>query len=152
MTNHICMAVILKPKPNHPYGSVQKSKDQKTHVKWGQIWRFCSLFSSLAMARCIMNSSHIVVRSVKNTTLKLCADCLKQFVRNAQNRGETSHRFCNMIMYQFTYRCLCVSFWHKKKQNRNHASITFFFPKQKTLMNGKRFLRLRRMRICPKRS
>ena len=55
------------------------------------MWRFCSLFPSLAMAWCILNSCHKVVRSIRNTTLKLCADCAKQFVRNAQNCGRINH-------------------------------------------------------------
>ena len=100
VTNHECMAMTLKPKPNHPNGSVQKSQD---------------LFSSIAMAWCIINSCHKVVRSLRNTTLKLCADCAKQFVRNAQNCGNTNHGFCIMITHQLTYRCLCVSFCQKTK-------------------------------------
>ena len=31
------------------------------------MWRFCSLFPSIAMAWCIMNSYHKVVRSIRNT-------------------------------------------------------------------------------------
>ena len=37
---------------------------------------------SIAIAWCIMNSCHKVVWSIRNTTLKLCTDCAKQFVRN----------------------------------------------------------------------
>ena len=29
VTNHGCTAMTLKPKPNHPHGSVQKSQDRK---------------------------------------------------------------------------------------------------------------------------
>ena len=47
-------------------------------------WRYSS-FSSITMAWRIMNSWYKVVRSIRNTTLKLCADCAKQFVRNEQN-------------------------------------------------------------------
>ena len=39
----------------------------------------------------IMNSCHKVVWLIGNTTLKLCADCAKQFVRNAQNCGKTNY-------------------------------------------------------------
>ena len=49
MTNHGCMAMTLKPQSNRPYGSVQKSQNRKEHIKFGQMWRFCSLFSSIAM-------------------------------------------------------------------------------------------------------
>ena len=41
-----------------------------------------------AIAWGIMNSCHKVLLSIRNTTLKLCADCEKQFIRNAQNCGE----------------------------------------------------------------
>ena len=60
MTNHECMAITLKPNLHHPNGSVQKSQDRKKHVKFGKIWRFCSLFSSIAKAWCILNSCHKV--------------------------------------------------------------------------------------------
>ena len=64
----------IETKTQSPNGSVLKSQDRKKHVKVGQMWRFCSLFSSIAMVWCIMNSCHMVVRSIRNTTLKLCAD------------------------------------------------------------------------------
>ena len=73
----------LKPNFNHPNGSVQKSQDRKKHVKFGQMGRFYSLFSSIGMAWSIMSSCHKVVRSIRNTTLKLCGDRAKQFVRHA---------------------------------------------------------------------
>ena len=37
---YVCMT--LKPKLNHPNGSVQKSQDRKKHFKFGQMWRYCS--------------------------------------------------------------------------------------------------------------
>ena len=45
------------------------------------------------MAWCIMKSCHKVVRSIRNTILKLCANCAKQFVRNAKNCGKTNLEF-----------------------------------------------------------
>ena len=72
----------------------------------------------------IMNSWHKVVRSIRNTTWKLCTDCKKQFVRNVQNCGETNRGFCTMITHRLTHRCLCVSLWPKK--HINHASTTVF--------------------------
>ena len=68
--------MTLKPKPNYPNGSIQKNQDWKKHVKFGQMWRISSLFSSIAIAWFIMNSCHKVVRSIINTTLKLWADCI----------------------------------------------------------------------------
>ena len=115
VTNHECMAMTLKANPNYPNGSMQKNKDRKKLDKYGQKCRFCSLFSSIAMAWFIMNSCHKVVRSIRNTTLKLCADCAKQFVRNAQNYGKTNHGFCIIITHQLTHWCLEVSFWPKTK-------------------------------------
>ena len=49
------MAMTLKPKSNHPNGSIQKSQKRNKYIKFGQMWRFCSLFSSIAMVWCIMN-------------------------------------------------------------------------------------------------
>ena len=60
-----------------------------------------------------MNSSHKIVRSIWNTTLKLCADYAKQFVRNTQNCGKINYGFCTMITHQLTDWCLCLSFWPK---------------------------------------
>ena len=37
VTNHGCMAWALKPKPNHPNGSVQKCQERKKYVKFGQM-------------------------------------------------------------------------------------------------------------------
>ena len=104
------MAMTLKPKHNHTNASVQNREDRKKHIKFGQMWRFCSLCSSIAMAWCIMNSWHKVVWSIRNTTLKLYADCAKQFDGNAQNYGKTNHGFCTMITQQLKHRCLCMSF------------------------------------------
>ena len=75
-----------------------------------------SMFSLIEMAWCIMNSCHKIVRSIRNTTLKLCIDGTRQFVRNAQNCRETNHGFCTVIMHQLTHCCLCVSFKSKKKK------------------------------------
>ena len=66
--------MTLKSKPNHPNGSVQKSQDRKKHFKFGQMCRFCSQFSAIAMAGRIMNFCHKIVWSIWNTSLKLCAD------------------------------------------------------------------------------
>ena len=41
MTNHWCMAMTLKPKPNHPNESV-KSQDRKKHVKC-EVFAHCFL-------------------------------------------------------------------------------------------------------------
>ena len=54
-----------------------------------------------------------IVRSIRNTTLKLCADCAKQFLRNAQNYGKSNNGFRTMITHQLTHRCLCVSLNHR---------------------------------------
>ena len=56
---------------------------------------------------------YYAVRSIRHTTLMLCADCAKQFVRNAQNCGKSNHGFCTMIAHQLTHLCLCLSFWPK---------------------------------------
>ena len=71
-----------------PMEAYRRAKTEKKHLKCGQMWRFCSLFFSIAMAWCIMNYCHKVVRSIRNTTLKLYVGCVKQCVRNAQNCGK----------------------------------------------------------------
>ena len=91
----------------------RRAKAEKEHIKFVEMWRYCSLFSSIAMAWCIMISCYKVARLIRNTTLKLCGDCEKQFVRNAQNCEKTNHRFCTMLTHQLIHRWLCVSFWPK---------------------------------------
>ena len=41
---------VSKPKPNRPNGSPLNHQDRKKHVKFGQMSRFCSLFSLIIMA------------------------------------------------------------------------------------------------------
>ena len=98
---------------------------------------------------------HMVIRTIRNTTFKLCADCAKQFVRNAQNCGETNHEFWTMIKHQPTHRCLCVSFWPQAKPSSclNHRirqtwppADFFLFPKLKTPMKGKRFVTIEELK------
>ena len=55
------------------------------------------------------------ILATRNTTLKLSADCAKQFFRNSQNCGKPKHGFCTITTEQLTHRCLCVSFWPKTK-------------------------------------
>ena len=76
---------------------------------------FAYCFLRFAMAWYTMNSCHEVVRSIRNTNLKLCADCAKQFVRNAQNCGKTNYGFCTKITQQLTHQCLCLNFLLKTK-------------------------------------
>ena len=68
----------------------------KTYFKFGQMWMFSSLFSSIAMVWCPMNSFHNVVRAISNSCeadLKLCADLVKQFIRNVQNCANSNISF-----------------------------------------------------------
>ena len=119
------MAMTLKPKFNRNNGSVQKSQEREKHVKFEQMWKFCSFFSSIAMAWCIMNSCHKVLRSIRIISLKLCSDCAKQFIRKALNCGNTNHEFCTILaakspspvntVIEVWLRCLCMSFWPKTK-------------------------------------
>ena len=137
--NHDCMTMTLKPKPNHPNESVQKSQNRKKHLKFGQMWRFGSLFSLSAM----------FVRSIRNTTLMLCTNYAKQFVRNTQNCGETNHGFCTIITQQLAHTSMLVhEFLSKNKTvimsqppySPELASADFFLsPKLKTPMKGKSF-------------
>ena len=65
-----------------------KATRRAKHFKFGYRQKFCTLFS-IAMARCIRNFCHNIVHSIRNTILKLCADCVKPFVGNAQSCGKT---------------------------------------------------------------
>ena len=112
--------------PIIPMKASRRVKAEKSTSSLVNPWRFCSLLSSIAMACCIMNSCHKVVWSIRNTTLKLCAYCAMQFIRNAQNCGETYHGFCTMITHQLTQRCFLLEFLGK---NRNHGSTTGFGPR-----------------------
>ena len=133
----------------------RRGKIEKKHFKFGQMWRFCSLFSLIAMACCIMNSWHKVVRSIRNTTLKLWADCAKQFVRNAQNCRK-AQGFCTM---KHTSSHIVSCAWvFGQKQNRYHASTNIFtglghrFPKLKTPMKGKHFATIKEVKENRNRS
>ena len=68
-----------------------ENQDRKKHVKFGQMWRFCSLFSSIVMAWCSCILATRSYGSIRNTTLKLYTDCAMQFVRKAQYYGKTNH-------------------------------------------------------------
>ena len=77
-----------------------------------------------------------VVRSIRNTTLKLCADCVMRFITNAQNSGKTYHGFCTMITHQLIHRWLRVSSWPKTKPYlpkyvMSGSADFFFFSKLK---------------------
>ena len=102
--------------------------------------------SSTAMTRCSMNSCHKVIRSIRKTTLKLCADCGKQFVRSAQNCGKINHGFCNMITHQLTHRCLCMSFGPKTKPYSCINHRIFPLPKTETAMKGKCFAAIEKIK------
>ena len=73
-TNHGCMVITIEAK------GFQWVKTEKS--MWSS-WRHYSLFSLIPMAWCKMNSSHKVLRSIRNTIWKLCANGAKQFIRNA---------------------------------------------------------------------
>ena len=112
MTNHRCMAIRLKSKPKHPNGSGQKTQDREKHVKFDQIWKLYALFSSIAKAWCIIDFCHKVVWSIRNNTLKICVDCAKQFVKNAQDCGKANHGFFPFIILTVpanTIRCCLLA-------------------------------------------
>ena len=123
-------------KPNHPNGSVHKNQDRRT-------WR---------SVKC-EGVAHCPLLSTRDITLKLSADCTKQFVWNSQNFGNTNHEFCTMITHQFKHRCLCVSFLDKNKtvimpQPPYSPDLADFclFPKLKIPMKGKRFATIEKIR------
>ena len=85
-------------------------------------------------------------KSISNITLKLYVDCIKQFVRNAQNCGKTNHGFCKMITYQLTLvreflvKYMLVVIMPQPQYSSSLATDDLFlFPKLKTPMKGKCF-------------
>ena len=94
-----------------------------------------------------MNSCHKVVRSIRNITLKLCADCAKQLVRSRKSCGETNNGLCFMISHQLPHRFLA-----KNKTIIMPQPPLFtgngsrWFPKPKTPMKGKCFARIEKIK------
>ena len=85
------------------------------------------------------------IRWIRNTTLKLCAECEKQFVRNAQNCGQTNLHHYNTPAYTLMLK---REFLAKKKTiimpqppySMDLAPADFFlFSNLTTPMKGKRF-------------
>ena len=76
-----------------------------------------------------------VVLSIRNTTLKLCADCAKQLVRNSQNCEKTNNGICTKILAKNK-----IVIMPQPRCSPDLASADFFlFPKLQTAMKGKRF-------------
>ena len=61
-------AMALKPTPNNPNESIQKSQDRKKHVKFGQIWRISSRLSSFAMVYQEVVCSLATIEEIKEET------------------------------------------------------------------------------------
>ena len=107
---------------------------RQKHVKFGQMWRFCSLFSSIAMAWCIMNSCHKIVRSIQPW---------RQSLGIRQKRTEL-WKNQSWILHHDNASVYTSMFVHE--QNCNHASTTVFtglgprwpFPLAKTEDTDKR--------------
>ena len=79
--------------PIIPMEASRRAKTKK-HNKFGQIWRFCSLFSSIA----IINSGHKVVRWIRNTTLS--------YASIARSNSSETHRIVQKTI---------MNFWPKTK-------------------------------------
>ena len=105
--------------------------------------RFCSMFSSIVMACCIMNSMRKVVRSIINTILKLCTDFAKQYVRNTQKWGKTTHDNAPPHTSIFVHEVLAKKPTAIMPQPPNLPDLAtaefFFLQKLKTPMEVKHF-------------
>ena len=123
-------------------GIVQTSQARKAHVKYGQMWKLCPPFFSIAMAWCIMNSCHKVVRSIKNTTLKLSNDCDKQFVRIVDHTS--------MLVHEFLAKNKTVIMPQPPFSPNLDPAYSIFFPKLKTPMKGKRFATIKEIKLKSK--
>ena len=112
MTNHGCMAMTLKPKPNHPNGRVQESQYRKKHVKFGQKWGSYLPFPLYqATAWFFKDSWNKVVWSIRNTTLKLW-----EYTELWNNQSWILH----YDTHNLTHWWLC------QKRNSNHVATTVF--------------------------
>ena len=92
----------------------EEPRPKKAHQLRSNVKVLLTVFS-IAMAWCIMNSCHKVVRSIKNTTLKLYADYSKQFVRNAQNCGKNQSWILHHDNASADTSMLVREFWPKTK-------------------------------------
>ena len=133
---------IMNPKPNYPNGSVQKSQDRKTHLKFGQMWRYCPLFSSIAMTWCIMNSCHKeycleVISRLRQAILQKCTELWKKqswILHYDKAPAQTS-----MLVPEFLAKNKIV-IMPQPPYSLDLGVVDFFlFPKLKTTMKGKRF-------------
>ena len=109
------------------------------------MWRFCSLFSSIAMAWCILNSCHKIERWIRNTTLKLCADCAKQFFWNAQKlwilQHDNASARTSMLVREFVAKNKTVIMLQPQYINRTWPPLTLF-SSQNWRHRWKRFPRI----------
>ena len=96
-----------------------------------------------------------VVRSIRNTTLKLCGDCAKQFVRKAQNCGKTQSWILNNDNAAAHTSMLVREFYSKNKAVIMNLSLYssdldpadfFLFPITEDTNKGKRFATIEEMK------
>ena len=104
------------------------------------MWRVCSLFSSIAMAWCIMSSCQKVLRSIRNITLKLYAVCVKQYEKTpafVAKQFLTAHTSLLIRDFLDKNNIVIVS---QPPYSPDLASCDFFlFQKLKKPMKGRRF-------------
>ena len=137
MTNHGRIAMTLKPKPSHPNGSVQK-KDRKKYIKFIQMWRFCSLCSSIAMAWCIMNSCHKVLRSIRKYFLEVIRRLHKAIRQKLTALWKNQTWILHHDNGTSWHINACAWIFGQKHPALNPGGF-FLFPELKTPMKRKRF-------------
>ena len=103
--------MTLKSKPNRP----KWKRPEELRAKIARQVRSNVKVLFTVFSYCNGVACHKAVWSIRDTTLKLSADCAMQFVGKAQNCGKINRGSYTMITYQLTHRCLCVSFWPKTK-------------------------------------
>ena len=87
-----------------------------------------------------MNPCHKVVRSIRNATLKLCADCAKQAVYQKRTELWKNHsRIANRMLVRKFLAKNKIVIMHQLPYSPDLVSDNFFlFPELKTPMKGKR--------------
>ena len=140
------MAMTLKPKPKHPNGSVQKGQDRKKQAKFGQMWRFCSLFSSIAngvvhhefLPQCrTLNKEYYleVISRLHEAVRQKHAELWKIQSRILHHDNAPGH--IRMLVREYLDK---TEIMPQPPHSLALAYTDFFlFPKLQTLMKGKRF-------------
>ena len=127
----------VKPKPNHPDGSVQKNLDRKKHVEFGQMRSFCSLFASIAIMLCIMNPCHKIVRLISYAPISRSNSSETHWIVEKPITHATAHT--SKLVREFLAKNKTIIMLHSPYSPHLEPAAFLLFPKLKTPMKVKCF-------------